>query len=150
MRRLARLALVASALTCSAGQGDAIELLTGDGYLVALAQDEPARKAADDYLAGTLDGLIVTNEVTASDEGRMFCLTTERAGMLDNALLRQEFTDWLRDAPSIALADRDPNALPLAILGWAFLSGKFPCAETANDPVGDEVRSRLLQSVPAQ
>jgi hypothetical protein len=122
--------------------------VTGDGYLLALAQDEAARKSADDYLAGTLEGLIVINEVTASDESQMFCLSTERAGVLDNALLRRDFTDWLRGRPSVALADQDPGGLPLAILGWAFFNGKFPCAEAGGEPVGDDVRSRLLDSVP--
>lgn len=125
----------------------AIELMTGDGYLLALGQSESARKAADDYLSGTLDGLIVINEVTASEDGRMFCLANERAVMLDNALLRQEFTDWLRNPPTTGLSDQDPGGLPLAILGWAFLSGKFACSEAPGEGVDEEVRSRLLDSM---
>ena len=148
MTRLARLALAAGLLAGGSAQVFAIELMTGDGYLVAMAQDEAARRSAEDYLAGTLDGLIVLNEVTADDDSRMFCLSSERAGLLDNALLRQEFTDWLREAPAIALAGQDPNALPLAVLGWVFLNGKFPCAEAEQTSVGDEIRSRLLDSVP--
>jgi hypothetical protein len=143
-----RLALAAGLLAGSAGQADAIELLTGDGYLLALAQDEAARKSADDYLAGTLDELVVINEVTATEENRMFCLSTERADVLDNALLRQEFTKWLRDAPSIAVDGQDPNGLPLSVLGWVFLDSKFPCAEAEGNTLGDDVRKRLLDSVP--
>ena len=143
-----RLALVASLLGGWASQLQAIELLTGDGYLLALAQDEAARKSADEYLAGTLDGLIVINEVTASDEARMFCLSNERGSVLDSALLRREFTDWLRDSPPSALSGQNPGGLPLAILGWAFLNGKFPCAEAAGNGIGADVRSRLLDSMP--
>ena len=148
MSRLGRLALAGAVLAGCACEARAIDLLTGDGYLLALAQDEAARKSADDYLAGTLDGLMVINEVTATEESRMFCLSTERAGVLDNALLRQEFTEWLRDAPSIALDGQDPNGLALSVLSWAFLDSKFPCAEAERYTLGDDVRKRLLDSVP--
>lgn len=148
MRRLHRLAMATTLLIACAGESRAIDLLTGDGYLLALAQDEAARSAADNYLGGTLDTLIVVNEVTASGEDRLFCLSDERASLLDGVLLRQEFTDWLRDPPTITQGGQDPNSLPLAVLGWAFLVGKFPCAAAAHNPVGDETKSRLLDSLP--
>jgi hypothetical protein len=119
----------------------------GAGRL-ALGRVLRQRKAADDYLAGTLDGLLVINEVTATAEDRMFCLSTERIAVLDNALLREQFTDWLRDPPALTVGGPDPNALPLAVLAWAFLDAKFPCDEPAGGAVDDDIRSRLLESVP--
>jgi hypothetical protein len=116
----------------------ALDLMTGDGYLLALAQDEAARNAADEYLAGT-------------DESQLFCVSSERAGVLDGGLLRREFTEWLRDPSATALAGQDPGMLPLGALGLAFLVAKFPCepipGQEAN-PSDAEIRSRLLRSVP--
>ena len=132
----AALALVrADLLGGWASQAHAIELLTGDGYLLALAQDEAARKSADDYLAGTLDGLIVINEVTASDEGRMFCLSTERAGRPGQ---RAPAPGVHRLAARCAVHPRcrseDPDGLPLAILGWAFLERQVPLRRSGRQP----------------
>ena len=147
----ARIALAAGLTVVASIPCAALDLMTGDGYLLALAQDEAARNAADEYLAGTLDGLLVVNEVTSTDESQLFCVSSERAGVLDGGLLRREFTEWLRDPSATALAGQDPGMLPLGALGLAFLVAKFPCepmpGQEAN-PSDAEIRSRLLRSVP--
>jgi hypothetical protein len=151
MQRAGRkLVALASAIFVQAwiGPAAAIDLLTGDGYLLALSESEVSRKAADNYLAGTLDGLMVLNEVMSGDDSRMFCLSDERASVLDSALLRQEFTDWLRAAPeATGTSAQESGAFPVAILSWAFLAGKFPCAEPAGPgEANNDILNRLLES----
>ena len=115
-----------------AGQLQAIELLTGDGYLLALAQDEAARKSADDYLAGTLDGLIVINEVTRIGRGPDV-LPQQRAGRaswtMRSCVGSSPTGCGMRHRPRCRIRIRTGCRWP----SWAgpFLNGKFPCAEAA-------------------
>jgi hypothetical protein len=139
--------IAAAVLVGVCHEGRAIELITGDGYLIALAQDEASRKAADDYLAGTLDSLIVMNEVLSTEDDRMFCLSDERAALLDAAILRREFTEWLRTPPKGAGTEREQGQLPISLLGWAFLGSKFPCKDTAPEGIADDIRSKLLDTM---
>jgi hypothetical protein len=148
MRPVSTLVVAAGLLAACTVSTRAIELMTGDGYLLELAQDDAGRKSAQDYLAGTLDGLIVINEVASGEDSRMFCLSDERAAVIDTALLREEFTDWMREPPSGGMSEKDRGGLPLAVLGWAFLAAKFPCEDAKPGSAGGEVRSRLLESLP--
>jgi hypothetical protein len=136
-------------LAIQSGGALGIDLTTGDGYLLALEQPD-ARDAATDQLAGTLETLVVLNEVLGDGAGVMFCLSDERAAVLDVSLLRNEFTDWLRATPSIA-EGAATGGLPISLLALVFMAGKFPCDEAAGTPSNDsdaEIRSRLLQTLP--
>jgi hypothetical protein len=128
----------------------AIDLTTGDGYLLALEQPE-ARDAAENELAGTFETLVVLNEVLGEGTGVMFCLSGERAAVLDVPLLRTEFTDWLRTAPALAEGVAT-GGLPVSMLALTFMARKFPCDEAVssspNEDSDAEIRSRLLQSLP--
>lgn len=132
------------------GEALAIDLTTGDGYLLALEQAE-ARDAAENELAGTLETLVVLNEVLGEGTGVMFCLSDERAVVLDVPLLRKEFTDWLRTTPSLAEGIAT-GSLPVSMLALTFMARKFPCDEAVsgnpNEDSDAEVRARLLQSLP--
>lgn len=148
MRTIAALGLVAALTGASLDKAGSVELMTADGYLLALSQDDASRSAAEQYAAGTLDALLVVNEVTATEDSRLFCISDERASVLDAALLRSEFGEWLRDPTLAAAAGPDVGALPLAAVGLVFLRGKFPCegdqAAPQPDP-GTGLPSRLLQ-----
>ena len=61
----------------------AIDLMTGDGYLLSLGQGEQARLAAQSYLDGTFDNLLVINEIIRSDGTPMFCITEAQSADLD-------------------------------------------------------------------
>ena len=136
-------------LAIQSGDALGIDLTTGDGYLLALEQPD-ARDAAANQLAGTLETLVVLNEVLGEGTGVMFCLSDERAAVLDVPLLRDEFTKWLRTTPSIA-DDTATGGLPISLLALVFMAGKFPCDEAAASPSNEsdaEIRSRLLQTLP--
>jgi hypothetical protein len=128
----------------------ALELMTGDGYLLALEQAGEGRAAAESAVNGTLETLVVLNVVLGGGESSLFCLADERAAVLDTPLLRNQFTEWLRATP--ALTGGEPTGgLPIAMMALAFLAGKFPCAdqETSADTDKDaELRARLLESLP--
>ena len=136
-------------LAIQSGDALGIDLTTGDGYLLALEQPD-ARDAAANQLAGTLETLVVLNEVLGEGTGVMFCLSDERAAALDVPLLRDEFTKWLRTTPSIA-DDTATGGLPISLLALVFMASKFPCDEAAASPSNEsdaEIRSRLLQTLP--
>ena len=136
-------------LAIQSGDALGIDLTTGDGYLLALEQAD-ARDAAANQLAGTLETLVVLNEVLGEGTGVMFCLSDERAAVLDVPLLRDEFTKWLRTTPSIA-DDTATGGLPISLLALVFMASKFPCDEAAASPSNEsdaEIRSRLLQTLP--
>jgi hypothetical protein len=128
----------------------AIDLTTGDGYLLALEQPE-ARSVAENELAGTFETLVVLNEVLGDGTGVMFCLSDERASVLDVPLLNKEFTEWLRTTPSLA-GGVATGGLPVSMLALTFMARKFPCDEAVEGPPTEdsdaEVRTRLLQSLP--
>ena len=148
MRTMAALGLVAALTGGSPDQAGSVELMTADGYLLALSQDDASRSAAEQYATGTLDALLVLNEVTATDEWRLFCISDERASVLDAALLRNEFGEWLRDPNLAAAAGPDVGALPLAAVGLVFLRGKFACEGDQSAPQpgpGTGLPFRLLQ-----
>ena len=142
--------LMSVGLAIPSGSALALELTTGDGYLLAL-EEPAARDAAENELAGTLETLVVLNEVLGEGNGVMFCLSGERAAVLDVPLLRKEFTDWLRATPSIA-DGAATGGLPVSLLALTFMAGKFPCDEAAGASASNdsdaEVRARLLQSLP--
>ena len=136
-------------LAIQSGDALGIDLTTGDGYLLALEQAD-ARDAAANQLAGTLETLVVLNEVLGEGTGVMFCLSDDRAAVLDVPLLRDEFTKWLRTTPSIA-DDTATGGLPISLLALVFMASKFPCDEAAASPSNEsdaEIRSRLLQTLP--
>lgn len=125
--------------------------MTGDGYLLALAETDGARESAENQMAGTLVTLVVMNEVLGGGESSLFCLSDERASVLDIPLLRQEFTDWLRETPPSLGPDEAAGGLPVSMLALAFMSAKFPCDTKPVTGTGDsdaEIRSRLLRSAP--
>ncbi|MGD9511857.1 MAG: hypothetical protein AB7I59_18895 [Geminicoccaceae bacterium] len=142
--------LLGVCLITLSGAAHAIDLTTGDGYLLALEQPD-ARDAAENELAGTFETLVVLNEVLGEGTGVMFCLSGERAAVLDVPLLRKEFTDWLRTTPSLA-EGVVTGGLPVSMLALTFMARKFPCDEAvSSSPSGDsdaEVRARLLESLP--
>jgi hypothetical protein len=124
----------------------AIELMTGDGYLLALTGDAATRDQAQGYAAGSLDALIVLNEVLSSEGPPLFCLTEERAAAMDGARLRDEFTNWLK-LPTKNVSDQPIGGLPLSALAWGFLGNKFACAESSAAEVNGEARSLLMDSM---
>ena len=136
-------------LLLAAAPAGALDLMTGDGLLLELAEGEARTRAANQYLAGTLESLIVINAVATADGGEMFCLSEERARLLDAGLLRQEFVAWLRANPEEGLpADTAPGLLPLPMLAWSFMAQKFPCAAAAEPkPLDPGVASQLEGSV---
>ncbi len=137
-----------AALLLATGPAAALELMTGDGLLLELAEGDARSRAADAYLAGALESLIVVNEVATAEDGRMFCLSDERSRLLDSALLRREFVDWLRAPAAGRAPDPAQGRLPLAMLGWSFLAQKFPCTSPGPQPLDEGLRSRLQDSVP--
>ena len=140
---------IAAAMAWPEGSARAIDLMTGDGYLLALTQAPDGRVAAENQVAGSLETLIVLNVVLGQGESILFCLSDERAAVLDVPLLRNQFTDWLRATPTISNGEPSGD-LPVSALVLVFLEGKFPCEATGqtNPDIQSEIRSRLLQSVP--
>lgn len=136
-------------LLLAAAPAAALDLMTGDGLLLELAEGEARSRAANQYLAGTFESLVVINAVATADGGEMFCLSEERARLLDGGLLRQEFVAWLRASPEEGLpADTAPGQLPLPMLAWSFMAQKFPCVAAAEPkPLDPGVASQLEGSV---
>ena len=124
----------------------AFELMTGDGYLLAIAGDAATRDQAQSYATGSLDALMVLNEVLSSEGSPLFCLTDERAAAMDSTRLRDEFTDWLK-LPTKNVSDQPVGGLPLSALGWGFLGNKFACAEGTTPDANSEARSLLMESM---
>ena len=146
MRRL-RLALAIFAGS-PAFPASAVELLTGDGYLLALGQgDEHARAEAESYLDGTLDNLLVLNEVLGSDSTPLFCVSEQQAANLDAGRLKADFAQWLKQPVEAASGERTAGALPVALLGWGFLTDKFACPTDETTTSSAEIRSLLLDSM---
>ena len=133
-------------LSASAQPATAFELMTGDGYLLAIAGDPVTRDQAQSYATGALDALIVLNEVLGSEGNPLFCLTEERADALDSTRLRDEFTDWLK-LPTKKVSDQPIGGLPLSALGWGFLGNKFACGEQETPEANSEARSLLMDSM---
>jgi hypothetical protein len=137
------------ALLLAAMPAGALELMTGDGLLLELAEGEARSRAANQYLAGTFESLILVNEVATAADGRMFCLSEERAKLLEGGLLRQEFVAWLRAPVAGRTPDPAEGRLPLPMLAWSFLAQKFPCSTAEPQPLDGGLRARLQESVPA-
>jgi hypothetical protein len=143
-----RSALTLGAFLLATGPAAALELMTGDGLLLGLAEGEARSRAANQYLAGAFESLIVVNEIATAEDGRLFCLSEERARLLDGGLLRQEFIGWLRAPPGGRAPDPTQGRLPLPVLAWSFMAQKFPCATSEPQPLDAGIRSRLRESVP--
>jgi hypothetical protein len=146
-----RLAAAAAAtmLTCwsPAGPAGAVELLTGDSYLYALTQDGQARAEALSYLGGTLDSLLVLNEVLGSEGAPLFCLSEQQAANLDSERIKAGFAEWLKQPVETSSGERTAGTLPVALLGWGFLSSRFACATAEAAASNPEIRALLLESV---
>lgn len=141
---------ILAALACRIEDVRAIELMTGDGYLLALEQPGEGRTAAESAVNGTLETLIVLNVVLGEGESSLFCLADERAAVLDTPLLREQFTQWLRATPTLS-GGEPTGGLPIAMMALAFLGNKFPCGDqgASTSPNKDaELRARLLESLP--
>jgi hypothetical protein len=135
------------ALLVGGGPARAVELMTGDGYLLALTQDDQSKAEAQSYLAGTLDNLLVINEIMGSNGAPLFCISEGQASALDPERLKSEFVDWLKRPVQGADGQR-PGTLPVALLGWGFLSNKFACAAgAAGSGANADIRSLLLDSL---
>src|SRR6478735_198595 len=137
-------AVVACGMCPAAG---AVDLMTGDGYLYAISQDEHTRAEAEHYASGTLETLIVLNEVLTSEGTPLFCLSDDRADAVNTDRLRAEFADWLKAPGKTSVTDEQLGALPVSVLGWGFLSARFACAKNENRKDDLELRSRLLDSM---
>jgi hypothetical protein len=125
----------------------AVELLTGDGYLYALTQDGQARAEALSYLGGTLDNLLVLNEVLGSEGTPLFCMSEQQAANLDSERLKADFGEWLKQPVETSSGERTAGTLPVALLGWGFLSERFACATAEAAASNAEIRALLLDSV---
>jgi hypothetical protein len=126
----------------------AVELMTGDGYLLEVGKDDATRTEAESYASGALDALLVLNEVLASEGKGLFCLSEERSATLDGARLRAEFTAWLRLPAKNEVSGRATGELPLSALGWGFLADKFACPrEQQPSAEPSTVRSLLRDSL---
>jgi hypothetical protein len=136
--------LICWAPTAPAG---AVALLTGDGYLYALTQDERTRAEASSYLGGTLDNLLVLNEVLGSEGTPLFCMSEQQAADLDTERLKMGFAEWLKQPVETSSGERTAGTLPLALLGWGFLSDRFACATADAAASNAEIRALLLDSV---
>jgi hypothetical protein len=143
-----RRALILATTLLAAGPAAGLDLMTGDGFLLDLAESEARSRAAHQYLAGTFESLIVVNEVATTADSRMFCLSDERARLLEPGLLRQEFVAWLRAPQPGRAPDPARGRAPLPILAWSFLAGKFPCGEQPAQPLDPALRSRLQDAAP--
>jgi hypothetical protein len=148
IRRFATSA-TAAMLACwaPAASVGAVELLTGDGYLYALTQDGQARAEALSYLSGTFDNLLVLNEVLSSEDTPLFCMSEQQAVNLDSERLKADFGEWLKQPVETSSGERTAGTLPVALLGWGFLSDRFACATAEAAASNAEVRALLLDSV---
>jgi hypothetical protein len=142
-------AAAATMLACSAhtAPAGAVELLTGDGYLYALTQEGQARAEALSYLGGTLDNLLVLNEVLGSEGTPLFCMSEQQAASLDSDRLKADFAERLKQPVETGSGERTAGALPVALLGWGFLSERFACATAEAAASNAEIRALLLDSV---
>ena len=126
----------------------AIDLMTGDGYLLSLGQGEQARLAAQSYLDGTFDNLLVINEIIRSDGTPMFCITEAQSADLDKDSLKAEFVEWLKKPVDGDSADADqPGAMPVSVLAWGFLGKKFACNDGDDVASNADIRKLLMDSM---
>ncbi len=126
----------------------AIDLMTGDGYLLSLAQGDQARLAAQSYLDGTFDNLLVINEIIRSDGTPMFCITEAQSADLDKESLKAEFVEWLKKPVDGGSADGDqPGAMPVSVLAWGFLAKKFACNDDGDVASNADIRKLLMDSM---
>lgn len=121
--------------------------MTGDGFLVAMSQDEAAKTSAKRYIVGTMETLIVLNEVLYAEGAPLFCLTDERASVLDTDRLGDEFVDWLKQPAKGNVSNEQLGALPVSVLSWGFLGAKFACTQGEDRKTDSDIRSRLLDSM---
>jgi hypothetical protein len=125
----------------------ALDIMTGDGFLIAMSQDEAAKTGAKRYIVGTMETLIVLNEVLYAEGAPLFCLTDERAAVLDTDRLGDEFVDWLKQPAKGNVSNEQLGALPVSVLSWGFLGAKFACAQGEDRKADSDIRSRLLESM---
>lgn len=139
---------IAAVAACGTWQpAKAVDMMTGNGFLFAMSQDDVAQTRAKQYMAGTFETLIVLNEVLSSEGSPLFCLTDERAAVLDVSRLGDEFVEWLKLPAKGSVSDEQLGALPVNVLGWGFLSAKFACQQGEDRKADSEIRSRLLDSM---
>ena len=66
---------IALVMACGLGHpAAALDIMTGDGFLIAMSQDEAAKTGARRYIIGTMETLIVLNEVLYAEGAPLFCL----------------------------------------------------------------------------
>lgn len=133
---------------CLAGQpAVALDMMTGDGFLIAMSQDEAAKTSARRYIVGTMETLVVLNEVLYAEGAPLFCLSDERAAVLDTDRLGDEFVDWLKQPTKSNVSNEQLGVLPVSVLGWGFLSAKFACTQGEDRKADSDIRARLLDSM---
>lgn len=138
----------ALAMTCGLGHpAMALDMMSGDGFLLAMSQDDAAKTGARRYIVGTMETLIVLNEVLYAEGTPLFCLTDERASVLDTDRLGDEFVDWLKQPAKGNVSNEQLGALPVSVLSWGFLSAKFACEQGEDRKSDSDIRSRLLDSM---
>ena len=136
--------LIAAVLACWSPMvpAGAVELLTGDGYLYAVTQDERTRAEALSYLGGTLDNLLVLNEVLGSEGAPLFCMSEQQAADLDADRLKADFAEWLKQPVESQLGRADRGHLAGGAAGLGFpQQPKFACATAEAAASNAEIRS---------
>ena len=125
----------------------ALDIMTGDGFLIAMSQDEATKTGARRYIVGTMETLIVLNEVLYAEGAPLFCLSDDRAAVLDTGRLSDEFVDWLKQPAKGNVSNEQLGALPVSVLSWGFLGAKFACEQGEDRKTDSDIRSRLLDSM---